>query len=264
MPEEMIMYSDQVEVYGALFLAYHNGVPMLLACYLFLRASNLRTKFSTALAVCWGTLLAYITAVSVFNEYIRLSVLSISQCVLFILLLVVFSSGKWLRRIGNALLCMALFFAATIIAVAFTTAFGIDTTSYLGMIAEEIFIVAALVCIFALYISIKNKNIRHLRFSGDKLPYLLFPLSQLTLFTASAYLVGSVAYGGETLTLNTPAGIATIILGVGSVIALVANYFMLREMIKTSENAQLKEELKFRDYADKLNLEYYESLIKDA
>ena len=55
-----------------------------------------------------------------------------------------------------------------------------------------------------------------------------------------------------------------IILGAGSVIALAANYCMLKEMVKTSENAELREELKFRDYADKLNLEYYSSLIRDA
>ena len=80
-----------------------------------------------------------------------------------------------------------------------------------------------------------------------------------------------MAYGGNPLSPNPPSlqsggsnSFALVVIGVASLFYMVSDVVLFVMMRKLSQSEKIKEELRFREYKNQINLDYYKSIEKNA
>lgn len=96
--------------------------------------------------------------------------------------------------------------------------------------------------------------------------FIVFPFSQMIVIFSCIFVFGAdkVLEAKPLALFGTSKNIVWLFLTFGAVFCVIADIAMFFVMKHTAQNERLREELLFRDYQDKLSLNYYRSLAKSA
>lgn len=100
------------------------------------------------------------------------------------------------------------------------------------------------------------------------LTFSVFPLSQLILMMAAMMIISYYGWFRDKNTalpfMNDPTKGPMILICVAAVLCIFADVILFYVMLRASQNEKLQEEIRYKDYQNSLNLEYYRDVEKNS
>ncbi len=100
------------------------------------------------------------------------------------------------------------------------------------------------------------------------LTFTVFPLSQLLLMMAAMMIISYYGWFRDKNTglpfMNDPTKGPMILICIATVLCVFADIALFYVMLRSSKNEKLQEELRFKDYQNSLNLEYYRNVEENS
>lgn len=126
-----------------------------------------------------------------------------------------------------------------------------------------------LTVLYLLFTYVRNKKLgRTVLPKGQMITFIFIPLSQFIIMVAAVMII---SYYGWFRNKNTalpffenPTKWPMIMLCVAAVLCVIADAILYYIMVRSSQNEKLREELRFKDYQNELNLEYYKTAEENS
>lgn len=103
---------------------------------------------------------------------------------------------------------------------------------------------------------------------AQMLTFSVFPLSQIILMMAAMMIISYYGWFRDKNTglpfMNDPTKGPMILICVAAALCIFADVILFYVMLRSSQNEKLQEELRYKDYQNSLNLEYYREVEKNS
>lgn len=187
----------------------------------------------------------------------------------FFLSSVIFFKEKTRTKLFVSAMLFTFTYAVSVLLLTASIAIGLnpydDITTYIVALPNTVL----LLVLYSVFTYFRMKKLEHTTLPRvQMLTFTVFPLSQLILMMAAMMIVSYYGWFRDKNTglpfMNDPTKGPMILICVAAVLCIFADIILFYIMTRSSQNEKLKEELRYKDYQNSLNLEYYREVEQNS